>query len=347
MITSADETEYQQAVIEKYKLINRHLPVDDRLSMKNAESWRCPDEPYGIYIAYNEQLVTPEAANDFGATVLLAGDGGDEILGGHPLYLADLLWHGKLKTFLNYLKKWASVGNMSYLYGLTELGIKPRIPHFLRPFLSTLIRKPIEFWYSFDQDEGPVIPRWIDKRFAENMNATKRIPNLVPDKNCQIASRIPEYRSLRRSNSAQAEQLITCPLSVEVRQPYYDKRLVEYTMGVPMPYKISVEDGGVTEKLLIRNGLKGILPEFIRTRFGGPEFGRHALEGMRADIPELLTQLDQNNVEVVNRGYVDKKIFREVLSQWMFGYWANVTGCVINTLSLELWLKRHKSQYNV
>ena len=118
-------------------------------------------------------------------------------------------------------------------------------------------------------------------------------------------------------------------------------------MGVPMPYKISVEDGGVTEKLLIRNGLKGILPESIRTRLGGPEFGRHALEGMRTNIPKFLTQLDENNIEVVNRGYVDKEIFREVLSRWMFGYWAGAIGSMVNTLSLELWLKRHKNQYNI
>ncbi|MYB95921.1 asparagine synthase [Candidatus Poribacteria bacterium] len=315
--------------------------------MENSESWLCPDEPYGIYCSYNEQCLTPEAANKFGATVMLTGFGGDEMLCGNPLYLADLLWRGRLKTFLAELSKWSRVKNMSYLYGLTEFGIKPKIPYFLRPFLSVLLRKPIEFWYTFDVDSGPAIPRWIDKHFAQNMSVTRRIPNLVPDKNCQNASMIPEYRSIHSSNTSLGRQVITCPLSVELRQPFYDKRLVEYIMGVPMPYRITIkESGGLSQKLLIKNGMKGILPESIRTRTRGPEFGRRALAGMRADIPEFLRQLDLGNIEIVNRGYVDNNIFREVLSQWVFGYWEDV-GCMVNTISLELWLKRHKSKYNI
>ena len=114
-----------------------------------------------------------------------------------------------------------------------------------------------------------------------------------------------------------------------------------------MPYRITIkESGGLSQKLLIKNGMKGILPESIRTRTRGPEFGRRALAGMRADIPEFLRQLDLGNIEIVNRGYVDDNIFREVLSQWVFGYWEDV-GCMVNTISLELWLKRHKSKYNI
>lgn len=343
----ADEAEYQRVVIEKYNLISRSLLADNAIGMKNAESWLYPDEPYGVYCSYNEQCLTPGAANDFGATVLLTGTGGDEILCGNPLYLADLLWCGKLRTFWADLKRWSRMENMSYLHVLTELGIKPRIPHSLRPFLSVLLRKPIEFWYTFDQDSGPIVPEWIDKRFAENMGATKRIRTLVSDQNCQKASMIPEYRSLHGSNASQGAQLITCPLKVEIRQPFYDKRLVEYVMGVPMPYRINVnEEGGVTEKLLIRNGMKGILPDSIRTRTRDPEFGRHSLAGMRVDISDFLLQLDKDNVEVVKRGYVDGKIFRELLSQWMFGYWGEALGCLVNTLSLETWLKRHKSKYD-
>ena len=343
----ADETEYQQIVTEKYNLIHQTIPSGDRLFMHNMASGLCPDEPYGIYLTYDEQRVTPEAANDFGATVLLTGVGGDEILHGNPLYLSDLLWSGKLRTLLTELKKWARVKNMSYLYALTEFGIKPQLPHFLDPFLSTLFRKPIEFWYSFDQDTGPMIPEWLDKRFAQDMSVTKRLRDLLPDKNCRKASMIPEYRMLRASNQAQGTQLICCPLSVEIRQPFYDKRLVEYVMGIPMPYRITVDERGEpVGKLLIRNGLKGILPERIRVRQDNPNFGRHALVGLQATLPELLADLDRNNVEMVNRGYVDREIFRQVLSQWALGYWDKL-GNVVNTLSLELWLRRHKNEYNV
>ena len=344
----ADEAEYQQAVVDKYNLISQRLPTDDRFSMTGTESGLCPDEPYGIYISYNEQLITPEAANDFGATVLLTGFGGDEILWGNPLYLADLLWRGDLKIFLTELKKWARTENMSYLKALIEFGIKPKVPHSLRPLLSTLLQKPIEFWYTFEEEEGPRIPDWIDKRFARDMVVTERIRALVLDENCQRTSMIPEYRSLSANNATVGMQYICCPFSVELRQPFYDKRLVEYVTGVPMPYRITIDDGGEpVPKLLIRNGLKDLLPERLLNRSSEPEFGRHVLAGMRFSIPKLLTQLDRGSIEVVNRGYVDPKIFQNVLSQWELGYWGGTLGSMVNTLSLEFWLKRHKSQYNV
>lgn len=344
----ADEAEYQQAVVDKYDLMSQRLPTDDRFNMTGTESGLCPDEPYGIYISYNEQLITPEAANDFGATVLLTGFGGDEILWGNPLYLADLLWCGKLKTFLTELKKWARTENMSYLKALIEFGIKPKVPYSLRPLLSTLLQKPIEFWYTFENEEGPRIPSWIDKHFARDMAVNKRIPALVLDRNCQKRSMIPEYRSLSANNAVVGIQYICCPLSVELRQPFYDKRLVEYVTGIPMPYRITIDDGGApVPKLLIRNGLKDLLPERLLNRSSAPEFGRYVLAGMRFGIPKLLKQLDQDNVEVVNRGYVDPDIFQNVLSQWELGYWGGTLGSMVNTLSLELWLKRHKSQYNI
>ena len=345
--SEADETKYQQAVIEKYNLISRRIPTDDRLFMQNTESGLCPDEPYGVFLTYDEQHVTPVAAKEFGATVLLTGIGGDEFLQGYPLYLADLLWSGKLKTFSTEVKKWSRTRNMSHLYALAEFGIKPKVPQFLHSFLGTLLRRSPEFWYSFDEFTGLAIPEWIDKRFAQDMALTERIRDLTPDKNCQKASMILEYRALRDSTSVQGVQVVCAPLSVEIRQPYFDKRLVEYVMGLPMPYKVTVgEDGTLIRKLLIRNGLKGILPECIRTRRGEPDFGRHALAGLQVALPKLLMQLDQDNIEVVRRGYVDGKIFREVLSQWMLGYWERLGG-MVNTLSLELWLKRHKNEYNV
>ena len=233
----ADETEYQQIVIEKYNLISQRIATDHLLFMQNTESTACPDEPYGIYIAHEEHFITPEAANDFGATVLLTGIGGDEMLQGNPLYISDLLWSGKLKTLSTELKKWARTRNRSYLYVLTEFGLKPGIPPFFHPFLGVLLRRPAEFWYSYDKDTGPMIPKWVDKRFAQDMVLTERVRDLTPDINCRKASMKLEYRMLRDNNSVQAMQSISCPFNVEIRQPFFDKRLAEYSMGLPMPYK--------------------------------------------------------------------------------------------------------------
>ena len=49
---------------------------------------------------------------------------------------------------------------------------------------------------------------------------------------------------------------------VEIRMPFMDHRLVTYTFSLPWTSKI----GGTYTKRIVRDALKGILPEKIRTR---------------------------------------------------------------------------------
>ena len=345
VFTEADEASYQQSVIQKYNLINRRIPTDDRLFMQSTESYPCPDEPYGVYLACHEHYLTPEAARDFGATVLFSGIGGDEIMQGSALYIADLLRDGKFRKLRGELSKWARAPNMSYLYALSEFGIKPHIPYFMQPFVGAIIRKPLEFWNHIGvEDTGPMIPEWLDERFAREQSVTQRIRHLIPDRDCHKKSLRLEYRYLRESNSCQAVQIVYCPLNIEIRQPFFDKRLVEYVMGVPMHHRITVDaKGRIVRKLLIRNGMKGILPDMIRNRLSQPNLGRHAMKGLKRALPELIMQLDQDAVEVVKRGYINRERFREVLSRWILGDWAKI-GNVVNTLSLELWLRRYTNK---
>jgi asparagine synthase (glutamine-hydrolysing) len=50
--------------------------------------------------------------------------------------------------------------------------------------------------------------------------------------------------------------------SIESRVPFLDHRVVEFVLGLPVDFKLS---GGVTKRVL-REGMKGVLPERIRTR---------------------------------------------------------------------------------
>ena len=50
--------------------------------------------------------------------------------------------------------------------------------------------------------------------------------------------------------------------SLETRLPFLDYRLVEFVFGLPVDQKIRA---GVT-KIILRNAMKGVLPEEIRGR---------------------------------------------------------------------------------
>jgi asparagine synthase (glutamine-hydrolysing) len=56
--------------------------------------------------------------------------------------------------------------------------------------------------------------------------------------------------------------------SVEARVPFLDYRLVEYALALPDSYKIG---GGVT-KLILREAMRGVVPDAIRTRMDKKAF---------------------------------------------------------------------------
>ena len=71
--------------------------------------------------------------------------------------------------------------------------------------------------------------------------------------------------------------------SVESRTPFLDYRLVEYVLGLPSEYKIAQ---GWTKRIL-RESLKGILPETVRTRVDKLGFVTAEEEWVRKDAPQL------------------------------------------------------------
>lgn len=71
--------------------------------------------------------------------------------------------------------------------------------------------------------------------------------------------------------------------SVESRTPFLDYRLVEYILGLPSEYKIS---RGWTKRIL-RESMRGILPEEVRTRIDKLGFVTAEEEWVRRDAPHL------------------------------------------------------------
>lgn len=74
--------------------------------------------------------------------------------------------------------------------------------------------------------------------------------------------------------------------SIESRVPFLDYRLVELIYSVPMSYKIR---NGITKSLL-RDGLMGILPEKIQTRYSKFGFVTPEDKWIRENIEEFGTE---------------------------------------------------------
>ena len=345
-----DEREYQQAITETLDVSPYSIVADNEVLMKNLmEHAPFPDEPAGSHMAYDQSACTAKSAKEFGARVLLKGEGGDELLQGNPLYLADFLRKGKFIRFGREINAWSRSRNMSYLYATMSLGLKPLIPASLHRILETILRKQPGFWNDLDQFHGPVIPPWIDSRFAERMSVRERVRDLLPDKNFPRSAMRLEYRMLYEGNAyAWIDDNVTSERSIEIRLPFLDRRLVEFSMGIPMSLKCQIDsDGDRYRKVILRHAMKGLLPEKIRTRTSTGNFSRLTLRGFQEAIPKLISRFEAlGGAELVKRGYLDPEVYMDQIRLWKQGHWI-YSGNVLNTLALELWLHKAHLKYNI
>jgi asparagine synthase (glutamine-hydrolysing) len=81
--------------------------------------------------------------------------------------------------------------------------------------------------------------------------------------------------------------------SIESRVPFLDYRLVEFVLGLPDRYKIS---GGVTKRVL-RESMKGLLPEPVRTRMDKMGFVTPEESWVRREAPDRFRRAVREAVE--------------------------------------------------
>jgi asparagine synthase (glutamine-hydrolysing) len=93
------------------------------------------------------------------------------------------------------------------------------------------------------------------------------------------SARLAHYRELTSGMVPLSLELIdkiSAQCNIEVRYPFYDKRMVEYCLAVPIDQKLS---GGWTRHFF-RNSLEGIVPEDIRWRYSKADFRPFFKNGM-------------------------------------------------------------------
>ena len=132
---------------------------------------------------------------------------------------------------------------------------------------------------------------------------------------------------------------------VEVRFPFWDKRLVEFCLALPADAKLS---GGWT-RLILRRAMEGILPDAIQWRRDKFDFNPHVIRGMlrhhRSMLDDVLLKDAENIGEYVDLHAVTDAYYR-VLNE------AESTNgpdfqAVWRTAVLALWLRQRRGEANI
>jgi hypothetical protein len=120
---------------------------------------------------------------------------------------------------------------------------------------------------------------------------------------------------------------------IEFRKPYLYRPLVEFVLAVP-PEQI-LRPG--QDRVLQRRALKGILPERIRQRRCKASTVEACIEGLRDKSP--WTELLLVRPRLVERGYVDGRLWREAVNQARYGQMRSMKHFMAAAV-IELWLRQ-------
>jgi asparagine synthase (glutamine-hydrolysing) len=275
------------------------------------------DEPIGSFSCVAQNLLM-ERAREVGVTVLLSGQGADEVFCGYRKYAAfqvqALLRSGRWLAAARLMSGFLRQRTMLNQFRLTEA--RRYLPAWLVPHMedvggpglagAALLCAPLG-------SRGDVRER--QRADIESLS----IPALThwEDRNSMAWSR-------------------------EVRNPFLDYRLVRFGVSLPMTLKVR---GGWT-KYVLRRAMSGRLPESIVWRrdkrgFTTPE-ARMLRQELRPRVEELLSPA----AEMVRRGLVNPRVARERFAAFLdpSATRPQAVGSrdIFQLLSLELWLRAYR-----
>jgi asparagine synthase (glutamine-hydrolysing) len=307
-----DEWEYAAEVAERAGVVEHHAvePTADELVPHLSRLVLDHEEPVGSLSIYAQWRVM-EAAKQAGVTVLLDGQGGDELFAGYP----------------------TAVG-----YALRSLPIRAAVRELAgAPRTAALVAQ------AFAMDHLPNPARRLYRRRTATIYAGRSVveasaPKIRPFARLDGRYGSPLARELLAEtfdtslpNLLRYADRSSMAHSREVRLPFLDRRIAELALSLPASFLYA---NGVTKRVL-RDAALGLVPDSVLTRrdkvgFEPPQkrwLAEPALRKLTADV--LLDPVADR------RGLYDRAPIEEDVRR---GEWRDSEG-IWRALNVELWLR--------
>jgi asparagine synthase (glutamine-hydrolysing) len=289
-------------------------PDPERLPEEmEALTWH-QEEPFYSTTIYAHWCVM-RLAKECGVTVLLDGQGADEVLAGyHPYFAAYYLYLLKRLQF--------SRAILSFKSYLADHGRS------LLPLLfSSLL--PLKLRLAVTQRLRP-------RALREEFRSKWRRPPAQVNQKFKDAVHQSLYATLTQTVLPQLLRYAdrnSMAFSREVRLPFLDHRLVEFLFAVPVDQKIS----GSTTKVVLRNAISGIVPEEIRNRKDKLGFAPPEVSWLGGPLCPWVEEVF-SSIEFRQREWCDPATVDKVWKRFKKGEGGLYTS-IWRWLSLEVWAR--------
>ncbi|MCG6899707.1 MAG: asparagine synthase (glutamine-hydrolyzing) [Gammaproteobacteria bacterium] len=213
------------------------------------------------------KLLMSRRVNEIGHKVVLTGEGSDELFGGYPAFRRDMFLHGLDHLSKSERKEWESLlaennklfqGAMLAEESIEDPALTSKIgftPSCLQPWLASSKRvaalmHPDQRAALGDYSPGTAIADSLDGEALKNRHPLDRTQYVWIK--TMLEGQILTWGGDR----------VDMANSMEARPPFLDHHLAEYAASLPPFMRIH----GRTEKYVLREAMKGLLPETLYKR---------------------------------------------------------------------------------
>ena len=217
-------------------------------------------------------------AREKGFRVHLTGFGGDDWLSGRELHYVELLRRFRIRELVRRaratLQRSGTPGARSELY----LALRRDLLELLPPAAIRMIRGGLG-------REG--VPGWILPQFARRVHLRERLARKPEKHRFASHAQLEQYRWLNGGflpHAFEHDDRSAAEAGFELRHPFHDRRLVEFAFALP-PEQLWRHN---QTKFVLRQAMRGLLPERVGQRPGKADFSHAAGNAFRDQGGESL-----------------------------------------------------------
>ncbi len=299
-----DERVYINSVLDKYNLESHFIHGDEIGPLYDLDEvlWH-NDQPFFGPNLFLHWAIYKEAHNQ-NVRVMLDGIDGDNVVSHGGAYLTELTRNIKLISLYKELNGLSRTRNASIRKLILKYSVNPFVPAPLRQMMRRL-RNQKKNQLAHDC--------LINSIFAENIRLADRVRALKESKSLPKTAREQQWQKLTFGIQQYILELVNAASAaflIESRNPFFDKRLMEFCLALPGDQKIRC---GWT-RWIMRNALSAFLPEKISKRGGKSDLSSNFLHGLfeyqHDTLYDLLFNSNPAMWSYVNRSELDRRYNR-------------------------------------
>lgn len=311
-----DESEFIDLFKDKLQNMHFTVPSSDDLLSNLSSFVNIQAEPIPSTGPFAQYCVMQLAKNK--VKVTLDGQGADEVLAGYHyfygFYFKDLLKNVHLLKLISEIYKYVKIHKSAY-------GLETFIFFLLPTFLKKMARV---------KERSYIKEEFIELATKEKQSVI--LEDLYGSKNLKTS--LINHLEFKLEHLLKWSDKNSMGFSIESRTPFLDYRLIEYTLSMPSEAMIK---NGYTKHIL-RESMKGILPEKIRLRkdkvgFGTPEDNWFRTQGFNKLIHEILDSESLQKRNIIDtdnaKNLYQKHLRREI----------NISKDIWKWVHLEIWFR--------